>query len=92
MNDYWVDFVPHGNLLIFQNHDRPGVIGKICKLLGDSSVNIANFNLGRKESSGLALAVMQIDGPVSDELLTQMEKDGDMLWATTVKLNGETVK
>ena len=92
MNDYWVDFVPHGNLLIFQNHDRPGVIGKIGKLLGDSSVNIANFNLGRKESSGLALAVMQIDGPVSDELLAQMEKDGDMLWATTVKLNGETDK
>jgi D-3-phosphoglycerate dehydrogenase len=89
VNDYWVDFVPHGNLLIFQNHDRPGVIGKIGKLLGDSSVNIANFNLGRKESSGLALAVMQIDGPVSDGLLAQMEKDGDMLWATTVKLNGE---
>ena len=92
MNDYWVDFVPHGNLLIFQNHDRPGVIGKIGKLLGDASVNIANFNLGRRESSGLALAVMQIDAPVSDDLLAQMRKDGDMLWAATVKLNGETGK
>jgi D-3-phosphoglycerate dehydrogenase len=92
MNDYWVDFVPHGNLLIFQNHDRPGVIGKIGKLLGDASVNIANFNLGRRESSGLALAVMQIDGPVSDDLLAQMQKDGDMVWAATVKLNGEPGK
>ncbi|MDR1019291.1 MAG: phosphoglycerate dehydrogenase [Synergistaceae bacterium] len=92
MNDYWVDFVPHGNLLIFQNHDRPGVIGKIGKLLGDSSVNIANFNLGRRESSGLALAVMQIDAPVSDDLLAQMQKDGDMIWAATVKLNGEPDK
>jgi D-3-phosphoglycerate dehydrogenase len=92
MNDYWVDFVPHGNLLIFQNHDRPGVIGKIGKLLGDSAVNIANFNLGRRESSGLALAVMQIDGPISDDLLAQIERDGDMIWATTVKLNGEPGK
>ncbi|MDR1514490.1 MAG: phosphoglycerate dehydrogenase [Synergistaceae bacterium] len=92
MNDYWVDFVPHGNLLIFQNHDRPGVIGKIGKLLGDSSINIANFNLGRRESSGLALAVMQIDVHVSDDVLAQMEKDGDMIWATTVKLNGESGK
>ncbi|MDR3254356.1 MAG: phosphoglycerate dehydrogenase [Synergistaceae bacterium] len=90
MNDYWVDFVPHGTLLIFQNHDRPGVIGKIGKLLGDAEVNIANFNLGRRERSGLALAVMQVDGIVSNELLSQMmEKDGDMIWATTVNLNGE---
>jgi D-3-phosphoglycerate dehydrogenase len=92
MNDYWVDFVPHGNLLIFQNHDRPGVIGKIGKLLGDSAVNIANFNLGRRETSGLALAVMQVDCVISDEVLADIEKDGDMIWATTVKLNGESLK
>jgi D-3-phosphoglycerate dehydrogenase len=92
MNDYWVDFVPHGHLLIFQNHDRPGVIGKIGKLLGDSQVNIANFNLGRRETSGLALAVMQVDAEISDELLAHMEKDGDMIWAATVNLNGETNK
>ncbi|MDR3321779.1 MAG: ACT domain-containing protein, partial [Synergistaceae bacterium] len=89
VNDYWVDFVPHGTLLIFQNHDRPGVIGKIGKLLGDSEVNIANFNLGRRERSGLALAVMQVDGIVSGELLTKMERDGDMIWAVVVNLNGE---
>ncbi|MDL2263107.1 phosphoglycerate dehydrogenase [Synergistaceae bacterium OttesenSCG-928-I11] len=90
MNDYWVDFVPHGQMLIFQNHDRPGVIGKIGKLLGDNNVNIANFNLGRKDTSGLALAVMEIDGTVSDELMSTLEHDVDMIWATTVKLNGET--
>ena len=88
VNDYWVDFVPHGQLLIFQNHDRPGVIGKIGKLLGDSNVNIANFNLGRKKSSGLALAVMEVEGVISNELLASLEKDGDMIWATTVRLNG----
>ncbi|MDR3279843.1 MAG: phosphoglycerate dehydrogenase [Synergistaceae bacterium] len=90
VNDYWIDFNPHGQLLIFQNHDRPGVIGKVGNLLGASSVNIANFSLGRKESSGLALAVMEIDGVISPELLSSMERDGDMLWATTVKLNGDS--
>ncbi|MDR1944100.1 MAG: phosphoglycerate dehydrogenase [Synergistaceae bacterium] len=92
INDYWVDFVPHGALLIFQNHDRPGVIGKVGKLLGDSMVNIANFTLGRKESSGLALAVMQVDGVISDDLLAKIEKDGDMIWAVIVRLNGEQEK
>lgn len=88
VNDYWIDFVPHGQLLIFQNHDRPGVIGKIGKLLGDSQVNIANFTLGRKNGSGLALAIMEVDGLISDELLDKIEKDGDMIWAMTVKFRG----
>jgi len=88
VNDYWIDFVPHGQLLIFQNHDRPGVIGKIGKLLGDSHVNIANFTLGRKNGSGLALAIMEVDGLISDELIDQIEKDGDMIWAMTVKFRG----
>lgn len=89
VNDYWIDFAPHGQLLIFQNHDRPGVIGKIGKLLGDAQVNIANFTLGRKDASGLALAVMEVDGLISEELLTALEKDGDLLWAAAVKFQEE---
>lgn len=89
INDYWIDFVPQGHLLMFQNHDRPGVIGKLGKMLGDANVNIANFALGRKEASGLALAVMQIDSKLSDELCAVISDDNDMLWATTVTLNGE---
>jgi D-3-phosphoglycerate dehydrogenase len=88
VNDYWLDFVPHGQLLVFQNHDRPGVIGKIGCLLGDSNVNIANFTLGRKSASGLALAVMEVDGLISDDLISLMERDGDLIWATTVSLDG----
>lgn len=89
VNDYWIDFVPRGQLLIFRNHDRPGVIGKIGKMLGDSRVNIANFTLGRKNGSGLALAIMEVDGVISDELLAAMEKDGDLIWATTVQFQEE---
>ena len=89
MNDYWIDFVPRGQLLIFQNHDKPGVIGWIGKLLGDAEVNIANFSLGRKDGSGLALAVMEVDGVLSDDLMAEIEKDSKMIWAANVKLNGE---
>jgi D-3-phosphoglycerate dehydrogenase len=88
VNDYWLDFVPRGQLLVFQNHDRPGVIGKIGGFLGDSNVNIANFTLGRKNASGLALAVMEVDGLVSDDLISLIERDGDLIWATTVNLDG----
>jgi D-3-phosphoglycerate dehydrogenase len=57
-----------GTLLAIRNHDVPGVIGRIGTILGEHSINIANFALGRSTRSqrvpqGQALAVVQIDVP-----------------------------
>lgn len=84
VNDYWVDFVPNGKILIFQNHDRPGVIGTIGNLLGAAGVNIANFALGRREGSGLALGALEIDGETNNGLEKELIKNGDMVWVATV--------
>ncbi|MBB5326956.1 phosphoglycerate dehydrogenase [Tunturiibacter gelidoferens] len=60
----------HGTLVAIRNHDVPGVVGRIGTILGEQSVNIANFALGRAHSNhsqrvphGQALAVVQIDVP-----------------------------
>lgn len=84
VNGYWIDFVPEGRLLLFQNHDRPGVIGKIGHLLGENGINIANFALGRKNGSGLALGVLQIDQEISDEVAKALQRDVDFIWAVPV--------
>ena len=84
LNDYWIDFIPNGKMLIFQNHDRPGVIGMIGKVLGDAKVNIANFALGRKEGSGLALGALEYDGEIGEQIMDTMLKNGDMLWIVSV--------
>jgi D-3-phosphoglycerate dehydrogenase len=86
INGYAVDFVPEHVLLLFQNHDRPGVIGKIGSVLGDSRVNIANFALGRKNGSGLALGVMQIDDEVPEKVAEQLVNDADLVWIKEVDL------
>jgi D-3-phosphoglycerate dehydrogenase len=57
-----------GTLVAIRNHDVPGVVGRIGTILGDHSINIANFALGRSIRSqrvpqGQALAVVQIDVP-----------------------------
>jgi D-3-phosphoglycerate dehydrogenase len=64
----------HGTLVAIRNHDVPGVIGRIGTILGENSLNIANFALGRAADparpahlqripQGQALAVVQIDVP-----------------------------
>ena len=84
VNEYWLDFVPNGKLILFQNHDRPGVIGKIGNILGESRINIANFALGRKDNSGLALGALEIDGDIDESIKKKLEKSGDMLWLTLI--------
>jgi D-3-phosphoglycerate dehydrogenase / 2-oxoglutarate reductase len=65
-----------GTLITIRNKDVPGVIGRIGTILGEHSVNIANFALGRANGSGQepvsALAVVQVDGAVTDDVLREL--------------------
>jgi len=78
-----------GNLLVCRNLDVPGVIGKIGTILGEQGVNIANFALGR-DRSGVkpvqALAVVQVDAPVSQDVLNALMKIEALLEAKLVTL------
>ena len=46
-----VDAPLRGDMLIIRNADTPGVIGRVGTILGDQQINIANFALGRSETS-----------------------------------------
>ena len=78
-----------GNLLVCRNLDVPGVIGKIGTILGEHGVNIANFALGR-ERGGVkpvkALALVQVDAPVSEKVLEALGTIEALLEARPVKL------
>jgi D-3-phosphoglycerate dehydrogenase len=47
------------------------VIGRIGSILADYKINIANFALGRegRVPQGTALAVVQVDGDVTEDVL-----------------------
>ena len=78
-----------GNLLVCRNLDVPGVIGKIGTILGEHGVNIANFALGRERSGEKpvkALAVVQVDAPVSQTVLEALHTIEALLEAKLVQL------
>jgi D-3-phosphoglycerate dehydrogenase len=65
-DDIDIEAALQGTMLVFRNHDVPGVIGRIGTILGEHSLNIANFALGRSVRSlripqGQALALVQVD-------------------------------
>ncbi|MGD0479444.1 MAG: phosphoglycerate dehydrogenase [Terracidiphilus sp.] len=82
-----------GTLVVCRNLDVPGVIGRIGTILGQQGVNIANFALGRERAGAIpvkALAVVQVDEPVSESVLEALKVIDALLEARLVKLtNGK---
>ena len=56
-------------MLYTTNSDQPGYIGAIGSLFGENNVNVATFALGREERGGDAIALIEVDEPISDEVL-----------------------
>ena len=73
-----------GTLLTIRNQDVPGVIGRVGTILGEHNMNIANFALGRvslaralrehRVPEGTALAVVQVDGELTDGILRSLRR------------------
>jgi D-3-phosphoglycerate dehydrogenase len=61
------EFAAH--MLYITNDDKPGFIGRLGTLLGENSVNIATFHLGRDRPGGSAIALVQVDQPLPPPLV-----------------------
>jgi D-3-phosphoglycerate dehydrogenase len=67
------------HLIYLRNRDVPGVIGKVGTILGNHKINIADFSLGRRVSAKPgaprdAIAVVHVDGLVSESVLAELRK------------------
>ena len=77
---------PEGHLLVMRNHDVPGVIGKVGTILGEVGVNISRFHLGRRERGGEAMAVIEVDAPLSRDTLQSLRALQEVISAQPIEL------
>ncbi len=69
IDDYALEVVPEGYMLVCVNYDRPGVVGQVGTLLGEAGVNIAGMQLGRDVPGGRALFVLTVDEKPAPDVL-----------------------
>ncbi|REJ78191.1 MAG: phosphoglycerate dehydrogenase [Acidobacteria bacterium] len=86
IGDFSIEAVPEGTMLITKNRDVPGVIGKIGTLLGEKQINISRFYLGRNEKGGEALAVIEVDSEVSEDVINDLKQVEPVISVRLVKL------
>jgi D-3-phosphoglycerate dehydrogenase / 2-oxoglutarate reductase len=62
------------SMLYVTNQDKPGFVGRFATLLAGAGINIATFHLGRDSAGGNAIALVEIDGTVSPDLLAKVQQ------------------
>jgi D-3-phosphoglycerate dehydrogenase len=60
------------SMIYITNLDKPGFIGKFSSTLGDAGINIATFHVGREAPGGSAVALIEIDGELSPDVLAKV--------------------
>ena len=71
---------------MFNNQDRPGIVGYVGTLLSKHNVNIANLSLSRDHAGGHALSVFHVDSEPPTELLDELRRDAVFSNVRVVKL------
>lgn len=81
-----VDAVPQGYVLVLENLDAPGVIGKVGTRLGKEGINIAQWRYGREAQGQRAVSFINLDSKVPKSLLRDLEREPEIQRARLVNL------
>lgn len=86
VDNFPMEAVPDGDMLVLMNNDRPGVIGGIGTVLGENGINIARMQFGRESAGGLAMSVVSVDSPVPPEVLEKIKKLPNVLSVKQIRI------
>ena len=86
INQFQVEVVSEGQMILIDNVDRPGVIGMVGQILGTHEVNIARMQCSRIERGESALLIIGLDSPLSPTVLDLLKQEKDILSVRMVDL------
>jgi D-3-phosphoglycerate dehydrogenase / 2-oxoglutarate reductase len=89
IDNYAMDMIPEGNMVIIQNSDQPGMIGAVGSSFGDAKVNIADMVISRefdKAGKATALMVIKTDSTPDPKLLDSLRARPGILKVRSVAL------
>jgi D-3-phosphoglycerate dehydrogenase len=89
VDDFAMDMVPEGQMVLIINQDQPGVIGTVGTTFGDAKVNIADMVISRSisaDGTATALMVLKTDSEPPADLLNKLRAKPNIVRARSLKL------
>jgi D-3-phosphoglycerate dehydrogenase len=74
IDNYFIEAIPEGTIILVSNDDLPGVVGSIGTSLGFAQVNIGRMQLARDTELKKNLILINVDSPVEDTILELLRK------------------
>ena len=75
IDNFTMDMVPEGNMVVIMNQDQPGVIGFVGNTFGNAQVNIADMVISREfkpDGSAVAMMLIKTDQTPPDSLIQEL--------------------
>jgi D-3-phosphoglycerate dehydrogenase len=86
VDGYHMDLEPAGILLLLENRDVPGVLGRTASTIGTHGLNIAECRLGRRaREEGRALAVFVLDSEADERTLAALRAIPEVIGVKQVR-------
>ncbi len=86
IDDFLVEAVPTGTILVVENADRPGVIGAVGNALGVRGINVNQLYVGQDREKGVALELWCVDTPLEDDVVAEIRRLPPVTSAQVVQL------
>ncbi|ALA60167.1 D-3-phosphoglycerate dehydrogenase [Nitrospira moscoviensis] len=87
IDQFKVEVVPEGHMLLIHNIDRPGVIGMVGKVLGDHNINIVRMQCALEKRGGNALLIIGSDTDFPSTVLGQIKSSSNILSVKVANLS-----
>ena len=76
--DYAVDADLNESMVIVENKDIPGIIGRVGTLLGESAINISHVSSGRNKVHKKAVNIFNVEGELTTALSDKLRRIPDI--------------
>jgi D-3-phosphoglycerate dehydrogenase len=89
IDNYAMDMVPAGTMVLLENKDQPGVIGFVGNTFGDAKVNIADMVISRDvaaDGTARALMVIKVDQTPAPEVMETLRARSNIVRVRSVTL------
>jgi D-3-phosphoglycerate dehydrogenase len=89
VDNFAMDMVPEGQMVLIINKDQPGVIGAVGSAFGDAQVNIADMVISREihaDKTATALMMVKVDSAPPPSLLEKLRSRPGIVRVKAVEL------
>ncbi len=86
INDFRLEAIPEGHMLLIYNEDRPGIIGRIGVTLGNAGINIALMQVGQDPDHHRNVILLTTDEHVGEDVLSQLQRQDGVSKAQAIEL------